>query len=336
MIIKARSITKDHAINVLNYVIREEKDHIPLDSDGADISSAYAFVGDAALYKKDRVKKAFVSMVISPHIQDNLKHENLKELLHEVFNELKLDNRQFFAVVHQNTKTPHIHVVANRIDYDFNTWNDHHIAFECQRVCKAVSKKLGLTYANDRKETYKGRVEAPKNEWQKKRYEDKNAIIQVFNQVKYEALDIDYVFSHLQENGIEVQIKQLKNGMFGVSFEYNGTKIKASAVHHLLTVVPDKENGGYKANKRFQKVIDMNLDKMMGIRTEKDLIRDLNDESKVDYTQVEYNLEIPTLIQFNMDRYWDQIKQNNEEERQKYLAKKYGRRHRPIGFKIPF
>ena len=85
MIIKSRSITKNHAINVLEYVIREEKDHIVLDSDGADISSAYTFIGDSSLYKKDRVTKAFVSKVISPHAKDKLNKKDLKNLLHEVF-----------------------------------------------------------------------------------------------------------------------------------------------------------------------------------------------------------------------------------------------------------
>ena len=157
MIIKSRSITKNHAINVLEYVIREEKDHIVLDSDGADISSAYTFIGDSSLYKKDRVTKACVSKGKSRHAKDKLNKKDLKNLLHEVFREMKLDNRQFFAVIHQNTDTPHIHVISNRIDYDYNTWNDHHVAFTCQRTCKNVSNKLGLIYANDLQGNYDGK-----------------------------------------------------------------------------------------------------------------------------------------------------------------------------------
>lgn len=336
MIIKARSISKEHAINALNYVIKEEKDHLLLDYDGADISSAFAFVGDCSTYKKDRVKNAFVSTVISPHPDDNLSLEDMRPLLHAVLKEMKLNNRQFFAVIHQNTNAPHIHVISNRIDYDFNTWDDHKVLKTCQDACRDVSKQLGLIYAKDLLGSYQGQGKAKKSGYDEKREGDITTIRRLFKEVKYKALDIDYVFHHLRDNGVDVQVKEFKNNLFGVSFEYNGTKVKASKVDRMLSVEKDEENGGYKANKRFQKVIDRNLDRMLGKRLEMDLLNDLNDESQRDYTKEDFNLEIPVLIQFNMDRYWNQIKQQNEEDKQKYLARKYGRRHRPIGFKKHF
>lgn len=46
MIIKARSITADHAKNTLGYVDKEEKDHLFLAADGIDISSIKSMMED--------------------------------------------------------------------------------------------------------------------------------------------------------------------------------------------------------------------------------------------------------------------------------------------------
>lgn len=334
MIIKARSISKDHAINVLEYIIKDEKDHIILDSDGADISSAYSFVSDAELYSKQRVHKAFVSLVISPFKEDNLSSTQLKQVMHEVFNELKLENRQFFAVVHQNTETPHIHVVANRIDYDYNTWKDHNVAFKCQSACKSVAKKLGLTSAFDKGRMQIDKLDNPNSEWQKVRWDNIKAIRSIINEVKYTALDVDFIFEHLTKNGVEVDIQKFKNGKFGVSLKYNNASFKASNVSPLISVIPDKTNNSYKANNKLQIVLDRNLERMLGHRTEQDLIRDKDDISNTDYDNKEFLRESSAMHQFIIDTYRRNIDSENEERRQEFLSKKYGRKQKQIGFRV--
>ena len=102
----------------------------------------------------------------------------------------------------------------------------------------------------------------------------------------------------------------------------------------MLTVVPDKENGGYKANKKFQVIIDQNLSRMLGKRTDMDLVRDLNDITKEDYSQDDFFNESLSLFQFNKTVNWDRIRQMNDEERQKRLSKKYKRKSKQLGFKV--
>ena len=184
--------------------------------------------------------------------------------------------------------------------------------------------------------TYRGimMVKGKKSAYHEKRENNKHAIVQMFNQVKYDALDIDYVFEHLSKNGVDIKVSPFKNGLFGVSFVYKNTKIKASKIHKMLTVVPDKENGGYKANKKFQVIIDQNLSRMLGKRTDMDLVRDLNDITKEDYSQDDFFNESLALFQFNKTVNWDRIRQMNDEERQKRLSKKYKRKSKQLGFKV--
>ena len=76
--------------------------------------------------------------------------------------------------------------------------------------------------------TYRGimMVKGKKSAYHEKRENNKHAIVQMFNQVKYDALDIDYVFEHLSKNGVDIKVSPFKNGLFGVSFVYKNTKIK--------------------------------------------------------------------------------------------------------------
>jgi hypothetical protein len=265
MIILARSIGKLHAVNSLAYVIKEEKDHVLLASDGIDHTSLTTMMDDFSLYQKDRVKKPFITTVISPAIEDNLDLEGLRTLLLEVQKELGLTNRQYYAVIHQNTDNPHIHLISNRIDYDNKTWEDKHVAWKCQTACLNICNKLNLTSAFDKKGKYQGLGEAKNNEFLQDHLIKAKKIQSYFHEVKYKAKSIHEVFIHLQSKGVVVNPLLLKNGKIGIAFEYEGKTIKASKVDRLLTVIPDGE--GFKANPHFQRIIDLNIDREAGRRT---------------------------------------------------------------------
>ena len=318
-------------MNALDYIIKEEKDHLVLDYDGADISKASIFLSDCSIYQNSRVKKEFVSTVISPHVQDNLSFEDIKKLLHLVLKEMNLDNRQYYAVVHQNTDTPHIHVISNRIDYDHNTWNDHHVAWKCQEACKRVSKKLQLTSAISRQGKYEGKGPAKKSKYNEERERRIIEIKKRFSEVKYKALSIDHVYDHLIERGVSVEIVQFKNGLFGVSLEFEGEKVKASKVDRLLTVIPDKDS--YTANYVMQALIDRNISRLEGIRTEKEINAELALIKDDNYKKKELLEECLSIIQFKTESYRSAVTWKHEEEKQKYLARKFGKKHYQIGFK---
>ena len=273
MIIKAKSITRSHAINALNYIIKEEKDHLILGYDGADISSASKFVSDCDLYQKDRVKKSFISMVISPHVDNNLSIDDFKKLLLLVQEELKLTNRQYYAVIHRNTKTPHIHLISNRIDYQHKTFNDHHIAWDCQtaciKICKILSIKNGFQY-NRQNEYSKLEKEYDIERWNKLQ-----VIRAEFNKIKFVATNIDQVYNHLISQGIKVDKSKYKNGKYGVSISIDGETFKASKVDPLLTLLPNGDS--YKANNKMQVLLDNNALRSEGLRTGADIKKEMGE-----------------------------------------------------------
>jgi len=329
MIIKSRAITIEHARNTLGYVDKEEKDHVFLAADGVDISSVRTMMEDFSLYKSNRVKNSFVTTVISPSIEDKLDIKGLEKLLSNVQKELKLDNRQFYAVIHQNTETPHIHLVSNRIDFDGKTWNDHQVAWKCQAACEKICKDLGLTSAKARKGKYEGKKKEEKSEYHIARNKVLKEIKNHFQEIKFKALSIDHIYDHLISKGVDVEIRKFKNGLFGASFEYQGYKFKASEVNRLLSIVPKEDT--YTANPKMQIIIDNNIARFEGRRGQNEILADLNNQPE---NVSILTSEFKAYSVFMSDTLYQSNKQKREEEKQKYLSMKNGKRAYQIGFKI--
>ncbi len=329
MIIKSRSISAEHARNTLGYVDKEEKDHVFLAADGVDISSVRTMMEDFNLYKSNRVKNSFVTTVISPSIEDKLDIKGLEKLLSKVQKELKLDNRQFYAVIHQNTDTPHIHLVSNRIDFDGKTWNDHQVAWKCQAACEKICKELGLTSAKARKGKYQGKRKEEKSEYHIARNEVINELKKHFQEIKYKAVSIDHVYEYLQSKGIEVQIQQFKNGLFGASFEHKGFKFKASEVNRLLSIVP--KDGTYTANPKMQIIIDNNFARFEGKRGQNEILADISNHPE---QAALYSNELKAFSIFIADSLNERNRIKHEEDKEKYLSKKFGKKAYQIGFKV--
>src|SRR5690554_76060 len=251
MIIKARSI--GHIGASLEYIIKDEKEHQVLSSDGLDISNTRSIMSDFELFQKDRVKKGYVSVVISPNLKDELKDKDYHIILQETLKELKLNNRQYIAVTHNNTAHKHIHVILNRIDYDNQTWNDHHVAWKCQAACKSICKTLDLHTAYENENKQKATVS---NEYDDLRERIRQELKSIIKREVYTAESLTQLHQNIEERGVKVHIEQFKNGLFGTSFEFKGMKYKASKIDRKLSV--SKDGDTYKAKPQLQKVFEQN------------------------------------------------------------------------------
>lgn len=252
MIIKTRSIS--HINASLEYIVKEEKEHKILNSDGLDTSNIRTMLNDFEIFQKANVKNGFVSVVISPNNKDDLKDKDFNTILQETLKELKLDNRQYIAVTHNNTAHKHIHVILNRIDYNNQTWNDHHIAWKCQTACKNICKKLNLHTAYENENKSKGTIS---NEYDELREEIRQELKGIIKREIYNAENLTELHRNIEERGVKVHIEQYKNGLYGTRFEYKEMKFKASKIDRKLSVV--KEGDSYKAKPQLQNIFKQNL-----------------------------------------------------------------------------
>src|SRR5690554_6447528 len=274
MIIKARSIA--HISASLEYITKDGKKHEVISSDGLDLTNIGTIKSDFELFQKDRVKNGYVSVVISPNVKDNLKDKDYNTILQETLKELKLENRQYIAVTHNDTAHKHIHVILNRIDYNNQTWNDHHVAWKCQEACKNICAALELhtAYENENVSKGKGAIE---NEYDELRESVRQELKSIVKLEMYSAESLGELHTNLEERGVKTHIEQFKNGLFGTSFEFKGMKFKASKIDRKLSV--SKDGDTYKAKPQLQKIFEKNRNDKLApntrdIRKEMDSIED--------------------------------------------------------------
>lgn len=218
MILKCKSIAHIH--NSIGYILKEEKEHQFVQVDGLDMSNKNSIIADFNLFSNPKVKNGFVSLVISPSNMDKLTNEDFKKLVEVTLKELDLEHRQYFAVTHNNTKTPHCHVILNRISYDNKTWNDHHIAWKCKEASSRVAKLMNLESARERELTL--------NQLRKDfREVVRNCLNQSTNVTEFNTA--------CNNNGISFEFELKKNGSVGTSLFYREESFKASEIDRNIS-----------------------------------------------------------------------------------------------------
>lgn len=241
MILKCKSIAHIH--NSIGYILLPEKNHEFVKVDGLDMTSKNSIIADFNLFNNQKVKNGFVSLVISPSRKDKLTTEQFKDLVGVTLKELGLENRQYFAVTHNNTKTPHCHVILNRISYDNKTWNDHHIAWKCKEASARVAKALNLESARNREK----QLNALRKEIRFK-----------LRECLHESLNLTDFKNRCDKKGIRIKHVQNKNGSIGSRIYYGDESFKVSEIDRIigfqffngLLVPNEKLNVIFESNER--------------------------------------------------------------------------------------
>lgn len=291
-------------IKISDVLISDGLDLTGLSLDNSTQHDTSVVKSEFLLYQNERLHKPYLSLIISPEIA--LSKDSLKSVVIDMLKEMKLDNNQMIAITHEEMrgdegeKVPikHVHVLINRVDYNGNTFNDSYIGLKGIQAISRIAQKKGL------KDVYNTRSYGEKTN-QKVNSEfhlTKSACIEEMRSLikplihRSSTHSIDDLFDELtNELFVEVQIEKYKNGRFGVTFQKDGLKIKASEVSRYLSVIPFENT--YSANKLLQPILDNNISNSYNNETPK-----TEKEIKEDYLEHgNYNqllAELTTLTAF--------------------------------------
>lgn len=152
MIAKASSCIGGTAL--ANYVMSPEKGY-ELMRNGVAGNTATDLLQNMRIIQdlnKRATKKTF-SLVLSPEIEDGKKvsDEALRSITHDFLEGLGIDplEQQYIAFVHTEKEHKHIHIIANRVDFEGKLLSDHHIGKRAQWVAHRVALKHGLKSAKE-------------------------------------------------------------------------------------------------------------------------------------------------------------------------------------------
>ena len=151
MIAKGKAIA--HGDNAINYALREGKmesivgRNMIEGNHPADILREFEMVNQHNYRCKNKYLRFEIG--IAPQDRDKLPHADVVNITHTFANKMGLQNYQWIACTHKDTKNLHIHLIANRIGVDGKVFDTTFMSNRSARIAEEISREIGLTIANE-------------------------------------------------------------------------------------------------------------------------------------------------------------------------------------------
>lgn len=229
MIGKGKAIA--HGSNAIHYAMRDGKmDMIVgrnmIEGDTpADILREFEMVNQHNYRCKNKYLRFEIG--IAPQDAAKLSRADVQKIAYKFGEKMKLDNHQWFACTHKDTKNLHIHLIANRIGVDGKVFDTTFVSNQSARITEEISREMGLTIAND----------VRKQNQHKEAYSDpaRQQAKEKLQQIAYSELRKNTTLKGflygLERQGVGIEPAKNKQGKtYGIRFSYEGHTFKASEI----------------------------------------------------------------------------------------------------------
>ena len=217
--------------SVINYILDPKKGTELIDSLGVRTDGinhiVQSFIDQTEL--NPRVSKVVGHISLSFSVQDSpkLNNEWMAQIAREYMEKMGIKDTQYIIGRHFDKEHPHIHIAFNRIDKNGKTISDRNDRFRSEKICKELTAKHGLYFADGKEKVKEHRLKEP----DKTKYE----IYQALKAETTRCRDWKTLLSHLKMQDIDVRFKYKGNSqeVQGIIFEknsylFNGSKVDRS------------------------------------------------------------------------------------------------------------
>lgn len=213
---------------VINYILDPKKGTELIDSSGVRTDSishiAQSFIDQTEL--NPRVGKVVGHISLSFSVQDSskLSNEFMIQTAHEYMEKMGIKDTQYIIGRHFDKEHPHVHIAFNRIDNNGKTISDCNDRFKSEKICKELTTKYGLYFADGKEKVKEHRLKEP----DKTKYE-------IYQALKTEIARCRVwknLLTHLKKQDIDVRFKYKGNSqeVQEIIFEKNGYHFNGSKV----------------------------------------------------------------------------------------------------------
>ena len=214
--------------SVINYILDPKKGTELIDSLGVRTDGinhiVQSFIDQTEL--NPRVSKVVGHISLSFSVQDSpkLNNEWMAQIAREYMEKMGIKDTQYIIGRHFDKEHPHIHIAFNRIDNNGKTISDRNDRFRSEKICKELTAKHGLYFADGKEKVKEHRLKEP----DKTKYE----IYQALKAETTRCRDWKTLLSHLKMQDIDVRFKYKGNSqeVQGIIFEKNGYLFNGSKV----------------------------------------------------------------------------------------------------------
>ena len=224
----AKIIKGSNFKGVVSYILDKEKDAKILVCDGlfAENKNTIAMSFEAQSRMNQRVTKpvGHIALAFSKEDEHRLTDRAMAGIALEYLKKMGITDTQILIVRHFDKEHPHVHIAFNRIANDGMTISDRNERIRSTRVCKELTRKYGLYFADGKEQVKRHRLKEP----DKTKYE-------LYSILKMEVArcgNWNMLVANLKKQGIDMRFKYKGDSdeVQGVVFSKNGYSFSGSKI----------------------------------------------------------------------------------------------------------
>ena len=212
----------------VSYVLKEEKSKLleAVGVEGTPEQIAEQFELQSLLNDKVKNIVGHTSLNFSPEDSERLKHDDelMLQIAHDYMKLMGIENTQYIIARHIDREHPHCHIVFNRVDNDGKTISDKNDFRRNEKVCKMLTAKYRLHFANGKDHIKEERLRP----YDRAKHEIYKALKEELSQVQNWA-DLKDALAD-RDIDMKFKVSRTTREIQGVKFEYNGFSFSGSKI----------------------------------------------------------------------------------------------------------
>lgn len=190
---------------------------------------ASSFEAQARMNPKVTKPVGHISLAFHKEDEHRLSDRAMAGLALEYLKKMGIIDTQILIVRHFDKEHPHVHIAFNRIANDGRTISDRNERVRSTRICKELTRKYGLYFADGKEQVKRHRLKEP----DKTKYE-------LYSILKMEVARCGnwrQLMANLEKQGVEVRFnyKSKSDDIQGVIFSKNGYTFSGSKIDRLFS-----------------------------------------------------------------------------------------------------
>lgn len=213
---------------VVSYILDKEKDAKILICDGLFVEdkNTIAMSFDAQSKMNPKVTKPVGHISLAFHKEDGhrLTDRTMAGIALEYLKEMGITDTQVLIVRHFDKEHPHVHIAFNRIANNGRTISDRNERIRSARICKELTKKYNLYFANGKERVKQHRLKEPDK--------TKYGLYSILKSEVSRCGNWNMLTANLKKQGVEIQFKYKgkSDEVQGIVFTMNGYSFSGSKI----------------------------------------------------------------------------------------------------------
>ena len=235
---------------VTRYIIDSKKDARIIAHAGLFIEDVNtitkAFEAQAGMNPKVSRPVGHIALGFSREDESRLTSRIMAEIALEYMGRIGIRNTQFFIARHFDKEHPHIHIAYNRIDNDGRTISDKNERLRSARICKELTKKYNLYFANGKERVKQHRLKEPDK--------TKYGLYSILKSEVSRCGNWNILAANLKKQGVEIQFKYKgkSDEVQGIVFTMNGYSFSGSKIDRRFSF--SKIDAALERNRRTERM----------------------------------------------------------------------------------